>query len=354
MAGFDQQVSVNVSIGAPSVSQVGFGVPLFATDQIGAGFTEWLRFYSTVAAVNADSDLLQVAKDAAIAALSQTPRVDRVAIGAVPDMAFFSSTDLDNIRGESDDWYGLAIDSVLDADNTVAAQWAESNMKLFIGESADPDLLTAADGIAADLNALSLTRVAILYHDPASPDYPAMCWFSKKLSANPDTRSTNWPYVALAGVAVDDLTDSQVTFLLAEDANAYTTFKGNNVVGLGRLVNGTPIDRLIAQDWTTVRIQETTAQVLQDYSERNSKPPYTNAGIEIFVDVIRRHIRRGIAAGWFVQDTESITGPGGAGLKVSDQAQIDRDNRTIRLEFSVGLAGAIEGVAYTGSLVVGL
>ena len=352
MAGFDQDVTVQITIGAPSIGQSGFGTPMWATFEVGAGFTERIRFYTTVEGVDADGDLLTAAADALKAALTQNPRVDRVALGRVALVSL--AADLALIRAESDDWYAMGIDDVTDAHNTTAATFAEANGKLFIGETEDPDTFTAAVGISGDLRALGFKRTGMIGQKvPGVPQYRMMRWAGLKLAANPDSSSTVWSKIGLAGTGPDGITESEKIFAELEVANIYTTFKGIPVMGPGRMVNGEPIDNIIAQDWTAARIEERAAQVLADASARNSKIPYTDAGIQVFANVVLDVLSQGQLVGHFNPDVVPIvTGPNGAPLKRSAVPAQDIIDRIVRIEFEVELAGAIDKAAFVGVLIV--
>lgn len=347
MAGFDNNVQVSVTRGAPSVGQTGFGIPLWATDEVQAGFTELIRFYTSPESVNADGDLDASTKAAVLAALSTTPRPDRVAVGRVTqiDSSPLLAVDLDAIRAESDDWYGLAIASLTDADNTTASGWALVNGKLFIAESADPDIIGSGDGIAFDLGQLSHIRTGVLYHDPSVPDYPVMVWFGKRLSINPDTRSVNWPNVNLPGVEVDILTDTEIANAEDENANAYSTLLGEAVVSPGRLVDGEPIDTLISADWATIRIQERTVQLLLDTAANDQKIPYTDDGLQAISQPIHDVLDQGVLAGHFEAGTKVVTVP-----LLVDVPDADVTARIARASFTIRLKGAIEKTDFTGIL----
>ncbi len=352
MAGFDQDVTVQITIGAPSIGQSGFGTPLWATEEVGVGFTERIRFYTTIEGVNADSDLDPDAKAAATAAFSQNPRVDRIAIGRVTLATL--AADLAEIRAESDDWYALGLDSLIDADNTAAATFAEANGKLFIGETEDPDTFTAAVGISGDLRALGFKRTAMIGQKVSVPKlYRMMRWAGLKLAANPDNASTVWSKITLAGTSPDTITEPEKAFAELELANIYSTFKGIPVMGPGRMVDEQPIDNIIAQDWTAARIEERAAKVLADASARNKKIPYTDAGIQVFANVVRDVLSQGQLVGHFNPDVDPIvTGPNGAPLKRSAVPAQDIIDRIVRIEFEIELAGAIDKAAFVGVLIV--
>lgn len=347
MAGFDSNVSVIVTTGIPSIGEAGFGVPMLATADLGAGFTERIRFYTTAAAITADGDVNADAQATAILALAQAPHVARVAIGRV---AFVSlAVDLQLIEDEDPNWYGFTIDSVVDADVLAAAAWAQDAGKLFIAVTNDVDVIGALDGIAFDLAALGYTRTAVIYRDVGAVVQvgTAMAWMGKTLATDPDVRTTIWYYKTLAGVVADEFTDTEVSNALSEPANLYTTFKGSSVMGEGRTVNNLQIDVLISQDWTTQRIEERSAALLVDSSNSGGKIPLTDAGIALIAAVPRNVFDQGVPAEHFIANSykQTVT-------RRSQMSDADVQNRLVRVDFSAELAGAAEKLAYTGTLLI--
>ena len=80
MATFDTVINVDVRLESPPVSRAGFSTSM-VVDVHGAGFTERIRRYESATEVNADTDLSTFAKNALLAALSQSPRPSVVAAG---------------------------------------------------------------------------------------------------------------------------------------------------------------------------------------------------------------------------------------------------------------------------------
>jgi hypothetical protein len=83
MANLDGDVQVQVSIGAPPVTQQGFGKILIGATGLGVGFTERLRLYESAADANADTDLSSDAQDAVSASFAQTRHVPVIAVGRI-------------------------------------------------------------------------------------------------------------------------------------------------------------------------------------------------------------------------------------------------------------------------------
>jgi hypothetical protein len=273
-----------------------------------------------------------------------------LAVGAVETAANVSiSTELAEVRSESDAWYGLGIFSRVALQIQRAAAWVqgEAGDVLFIGQSADADVLTTADtDIGNTLNQLSYSHTAIIYHATSS-QFADMAWLGMKLEADPDQVTTTWKYATLAGVTLGSLTPTERTNALANHCSVYLSFFGNGGTGDGKLVNDIPIDVKITADWTKARIRERVAQKFTDTSNANSKVPYTDPGIGIFVAILESVLKDGENIGHFAIGSTSVTFPLSKDVSTATKA-----SRELTLSFIAVTAGAIESVTITGNVSV--
>jgi hypothetical protein len=260
------------------------------------------------------------------------------------------STDLAAILAESSNWYGLAIWSRSKGHIMEAALWTEANYRLFLAQSSDADILTAATGnVLERLGAFSYERTALLYHATDS-EYGDMAWLSSKLAVDPDQSTTFWRYQTLSGVAVDDLTSTEIANVRDNDGNVYEEFFGTNVTSKGRTVDGNPIDVLITVDWTRARMEERIAQALIDASNRGSVIPYTNDGITTFTGIVDGVLEDGVGIGHFtrIDDANGRETPWAQSPRVENVPAADKQNRLVRVQFLAQRGDAIEEGSVTG------
>lgn len=266
------------------------------------------------------------------------------------------SADLDAILAESTDWYGLAAytrDPLLIED---FAGWTEANKRLYIAQTDDANVKSsAADNVLEILGDRSLARTALAWHS-ANGEYLDMAWLGLKLAADPDSTTTFWRYATLAGITVDDLTATEIAGIRGQNGNVYETFFGSAATDPGVTVDGQSIDLLITRDWTEARMRERIAQRLLDVSNRNSKVPYDDSGIQQIVAIVQGVLEDGVDVGHFQEsedDNENRT-PRATAPRAAAVPTADKTARLLRVEFIAVAAGAIELVTVTGAVVVDL
>ena len=253
------------------------------------------------------------------------------------------------IFDEDGSWYAFTGDPAGYTDSGILslAGWAQTNERLFLPQSDTAAIKTATTGhVGAQLKALAYDYTALSYHHD-NAEYLALTWAAKTLAANLDAETTAWAYKTLSGVTVatgsDKLTTTNRSNLQANDVNFYADFFGRGSTWRGNVANGDFIDIRTTKDWTEARMRERLAQVFLDTSNRNSKVPYTDFGIQALDSEVRAVLLIGEDAGHFVAGTGNTSPPAAADVPLSD-----RQARRVRLEFSAQLAGAIDNAVVTG------
>lgn len=343
---WDGNIVVNALSGAPQVDRAVFNVAnkLFEGAEFAVGSR--IRYYDDVNDSAGDADLSATEKAAAASAFSQDPAPPRVAISRTTQTAadFDNATaDLALIRAEvgGDAWYGLNSDSRDEAVILSLGVWAEANGKAHVPQSSDAAILLGTAGnVAEDLQGFSYARTGLLYH-AVDAEHGAFAWAAKTLSADPDIIATIWAYKLLAGITVGALTPTELGFIESQDCNAYLTLGGVGSTGMGVMADGTKMDELITKDWFKARAEERTAQVLLDASNRNSKVPFTDKGLEQLMSPVRSLLLKGEGIGHFEPDSTSV-----GDAKVEDFSVADKAARQATFAATAVLAGAIEKVTW--------
>lgn len=345
----NSELNVNISIGGASVPIAGFGVLLFLDEQAGTLATNRYAEYTTTEAIDGDADLSAKSKAALKAALAQSPTPSKVAAGHWDITGVEAIGDaLTAVKNANNAWYGLCASTRDEAEIQAAATWIESESKIYGALTADADVKAGTAGnVAEDLAAANRLRTWLLYHDATSEDWAEVAIMGKKLATDLDSQTTGWKYTTVSGPAVDDLTDTEITNIRNNNANVYEEFYGNSVFADGRMADGTPIDIVTTLDWMTARMNEGIARLLVDFSNRNSKVPYDDIGIQLVAAEIEGVIRTGERAGHFTVGSWSAQIP-----LAKDVSSADRTARLVRIPFSVEALGAIEKVTVTGVLEI--
>jgi hypothetical protein len=253
------------------------------------------------------------------------------------------AADIAAIEAEDADWYGFALDSNSKAEVAVAAASIEALTKIFIATSADQEVLDdTAGNIAETLETAAFARTALLW-SRAVLSYAGMAWLGKILPTDPG--SATWALKTLAGITVDDLTDTEIAAIESNNANHYTSVAAVNVTRQGTTADGDFIDIQRTIDALTARIQEDIFAILVNLK----KLPYTDGSVSLVKGTIRGALRAFQDTGALNPEVDpTVTAP-----LVATIATADRANRILPdVEFTAQLAGAIHKVNVQGTLTI--
>lgn len=341
MPGLTYYVNVTVTKEGVRVSSQALGVPMFLTAH-------------SVTANRADSyeSLAEMVTDGwlttdegykwAQAEFSQDLTPATIMIGRIDGGDANITASIQAVADADNDFYLVNIESRADADLTDIALWTESQEKYFVGQTADPDILTGTPGnIAAVLKALSYKRTALLYH-ALDAEYADGAWTARCGAADLDAAGSvlTWANKSLSGVTVNDLLSGAVQNVRDEGANIFhKVTSANNVTTPGQAIIGTEwIDTQTTLDWTFFRVTEAIFGVLIGTS---TAVAFTQAGIDLFVGALQSVLDRGVVIGHFSPDqATTATGP-----EIAKVSSADKEARILRdLQGTALLRGAIHQV----------
>lgn len=307
----------------------------------------WAPLFTAIAGLTATDNVGDVDLDAdnagelfdiQIAAASRSG-VD--IIDSTPDPGL--AADIAAIRAADPDWYGLALDSNSKAEIAVAAASAEALTVIFAANSADAEVLDdTAGNIAETLEAAAYARTALLWSGNIL-SYAGAAWLGKLLPTDPG--SATWALKTLAGVTVNNLTDTEIANVESNNANHYVSVASVNITRQGTTADGDFIDIQRTIDALEARIQEDVFGLLVNLP----KLPYTDASVSTVKSTIRGAIRAFQDDGALDPAVEpTVTAPA-----VADIAAADRAARLLPdVEFTAQLAGAIHKVTIQGTLTI--
>lgn len=257
-------------------------------------------------------------------------------VGSELDLLVLSADD-------ADDWYCLILTSRLEADIYTAAAWIEARKKIFLACSTDAVTLTSAvTDIAGVLHALSYARTSILYHD-TSAQYAEAAWAGRVLPLDPG--SETWAFKSMNGISAVALTTTQSGYVrTTKKANTYEAIAGVNVTREGAMASGRFIDQTRFIDWMEARMKEGVFALAISVP----KIPFTNAGISLVENVVRRVLNDGVAAGGIDPDSIVVSTPLVSAVSTANRAA----RRLPGVTFSARLTGAIHGVTVNGTVAV--
>lgn len=242
----------------------------------------------------------------------------------------------------NDDWYALAIQSKVNADQEAVADAVQPLRKLFFASSSDANILNPAlaTDIASELKAKSYDRSIVLYSSD-SANHPEMSWMGGQLPTDPG--SITWAYKQLKGAIVDRLNTTEKSAALAKNANTYTTIAGLNLTEEGKTTEGEFIDIMRGIDFITARIKESVFGLLANAP----KVPFTDQGIASIENAVRSVLQLAVGQS-IITESYTVTVPLAADVTIADKA-----NRLLpNVRFNATLAGAIHKTEIQGTLTL--
>ncbi|WP_066733544.1 DUF3383 family protein [Cupriavidus sp. D384] len=267
---------------------------------------------------------------------------------------------LSECKREADSWYGICIASRAEADILAAAEWAESNGKLFGAALASRGTLDAStyEDLASRLAAKQYFRTHIWYHARAAEE-----WLEAAVSANRFTfypGSETWADVKLAGITTDNLTEGESSGAQFKNVNTFEPFRNFAITQGGKVASGEWIDVIRFRDWLAEAIKVNVMSALVNLRNRQGKVPFTDSGIEVITTAMRQALDLGVTRGGIAPaevDEDGRTIPSYT-IVAPRAASVPFNDKASRMLYDVGftarLAGAIHAVNIKGNLTYSL
>lgn len=250
-----------------------------------------------------------------------------------------ASADLDAVRANDSDWYGLctAVNSVDYA--TAAAGWAEAQLVVYATQSSDwaaaNDPNSTTD-LQPALAALGYKRTIVGSIKANTAGYYGCAAFGERFPFDPGTGPNaggTFHAKRLAGVPADTWTDTQKTTLKDKGYVLFINTAGVNHTLGGRAASGKPLDQTRFEDWFGTRWQEKFANA----ELSNGKIPYDTRGLALVEGLCYAQLQEGVGAGGI--DPASIT------VHVPTVAETSSEDRAAR-----NLPNVQMGFRYTGAI----
>lgn len=168
--------------------------------------------------------------------------------------------------------YGLLIDGYSQSEIALAAAFALANNMVFLGQSADHEILTnQTDDVATALKTASNTRGGTFVSRYMTGD-AAAALLGRQLGQTPG--SSNWAMQQLSGVPADTFTDAEHAFARGKHALTYTTTRGEAHTWDGWAASGRYFDITHGVDALKADIETRAYQVFLN----SEKVPYNATG----------------------------------------------------------------------------
>ncbi len=272
---------------------------------------------------------------------------------AAPTSTELPSVALNECLRESGDWYGVALASRVEADILDAAEWVESNERLFGVSSDQAGIIDAAvsTDIASKCQQKQYFRTHVWYHGQAKAEALEAAITANRFTFYPGGET--WANARLSGITYDNLAEGAALAAHAKNANTFEQMRNFAVTQNGKVASGEWIDVIRGRDWLAEQVK---INVATQIINANGKVPFTDNGIQIIVNGLRQALMLGQSRGLIAPDEIDdagrkipgfvITYPRAASISPNDKA-----NRTLRdVKFSARLAGAIHVADIKGNL----
>jgi hypothetical protein len=255
------------------------------------------------------------------------------------------ATDLAAILVENTSWYGLYTTANSQAYVDAAADWVESNARVYLADTNANLSVTAAVGgggydVLDHIHTSDYNRTSGWYHpDPSQMIGAALMGRCLPL----DPGSYTFALKSLALVDTVDMTSTQRANIVAKDGNSYEEVAGLGTTFDGKTGDGEYLDTRIGLDW----LEDDMAKEVFGIKLANNKVPYTNKGIAMIEGGMRASLTRATKRGILDEEVGfTITTP-----KVADVSDANITARLLPdMKFSGRIAGAVHKSQLRGSV----
>ena len=260
--------------------------------------------------------------------------------------------DLVAILAQDPVWYGLVMTERTKQVQLDAAAWVEANDKLFITATDEAGVLVP--GTTTDLlSVLKNTRyfrTAALYHTNAATEYPDAAWAARVFTIQPGAET--WALKGLSSVTPSPLTATQKQTIVNKGGNTFEFYQTQiALTNPGKVSAGEWIDVIRFRDWLKDVIQTNMVMMMIN----RDKVPYTDAGIQLCVNNLRKSLQEGVNVGGIAPDELDANGNTVPSFIITFPRSVEvapniKATRVLSLGFTARLAGAIHMVNISGAL----
>ncbi len=250
------------------------------------------------------------------------------------------ASDLTAALLEDSGWYGFLIDSMSEAELNAAGAWAQSNSRVFHGQTADQDVLTGVTtDVASDFVAAGYHYAGVQYSADMVGQLSAAL-MGRMFSTNPG--QSTWENQRLTSIQADNLTGTEYGNAKGKKCGLYVPIKGLDITRNISAASGRFFDLTRDSDWIKDTMQAAVITVLVN----SEKVPHNASGYSQIEAPVRTTLAASVRRG--------ILSPASVAVNVPTEAEVDPADRVARsftgLTFSGRFAGAIHQATLAGEL----
>jgi len=343
-------INTSISLDTNAVTRSGFGVPLLigTTDPTPGAK---VAAYANIDEVGDVYDVTDVEYKMASAFFGQNPRPQKLLIGYKADDETYVEA-LTDIRAINDEWFFLVTTATVKADilALAAAVNAIGNGRQYHYRTDEAATLTSGSttDITTEVTALNVQTTLHVYHSDDEM-YSELAGLAKVAinteSGNTGPGSRTYFYQSLAGITADSFTSTERSLLDDKHVNYTSTLAQQTRVFGGKMSNGQWFDIVYGAAWLEARISENVTELLTRTTDRGSKVPYTDEGLQMIESAIAEVMEVAVKIGLILNDYV-INVP-----KRSETSFVERTNRVVEgITFEANLQGAVRTATIRGIL----
>lgn len=261
-------------------------------------------------------------------------------------------------------WYALTTyDHSVAGILAIAAVVETLNALYFVTNSNSENLETIsgtpdANNIVGQLEVLEYDRTSATYSATADETYAECGWLGRKIWTL--AGSTNWKYADLTGIAPDSLSPTDITNLVAANANYYITYGGSDMMAEGTVASGEWIDTMRGSDNLASDIQIAVINKLATTANRGGKVPLSERGMNqlkaVVESVCQRYVQRGFIVDTIIEkDTfGNLTSESGYSVTSALVSSLTESQRAARTAPDIQVEATLAGAVNKARVVINL
>lgn len=266
------------------------------------------------------------------------------------------ATDLAAIKLADNAWYALHMTERTAARVLAAAEYIETQEKIFITANAEAGAIDSASITDTGylLKQSQYYRTVWAYQVHAATEFPDIAWASRVLTIAPGGET--WALKRLGSVTPDKLSSTAALNVYNKNGNTFEYYQPSLALTRpGKVAAGEWIDIIRFRDYLKDLIQTNMVQLMIN----RDKVPYTDDGLQMLGNNLKSSLRTGQKVGGIAPDEVDADGNKVPGFNVtiplnSEVDDVTKASRVAYLKFNARIAGAIHVANISGALAYSL
>lgn len=337
------QGTVNVVLQSLPVQRSPFTLAVHVAD--GTTVTDPYKVYTSVDGIDADTELSSAAKAALTAMIAPASDYKPASVALLPmDTTYVAA--LQTAIDAGLDFGYVTADTRSAAIQVLLSDWCEARQYIYLTQSGDASWLNA--GVPSGYTGIvGNKQTGIVYH-PTDAQWADAEWAGFVSAKDPDVARTNFRG-PIGNATTYLLTESEAAAAIANkiniigpDVRGDTTVYIGNDAGAACSLEGELLYGALTKLWTTIKIEDSNATILQQYDELSEGVPFNDAGAQVFLAPLTALGELGLRAGHY---TKSAALPKGYAFTYTLDA-----TRTVNITARYGFLDTIAVVNVTAYL----